>query len=227
VTLRGNGQGVDKCNLYCTNHFNTESKSGRSRFDWVEIVQGRSKAFVQLSALVQLLDERPGEEFGCRSELMYFGSSVVTSPKEFEPSGARYHLAPVFPRLKYEVTYDNRLFTVFDSVDSIILPACVLPVTMNRDDYLLTNKLSRAAIRFMYIPFHFWFRDDWGKADANVFDEIFRNVHNSISVRQYLTANRENRARKYAQLKQTLQENTLETQELDDIEIVQRHLEFR
>jgi predicted transcriptional regulator len=79
----------------------------------------------------------------------------------------------------------------------------------------------------MYIPFEFWFRDDWGKAVVNVNAEILRNVHNSQSVRNYLSANREGRQRKYMELMQTLEANGLETQAITDAEIVQRHLEWR
>ena len=224
VTLRGNGQGVDKCHLYCTKHFTSESLSGRSRYDWVQVRQGQDKVFVQLSALVQLLDVSNSRDI--KSKLLYFGLSTIKS-NVLQASGTRLQLAPVFPTIKYEVTYDYRHFTILDTVDSIILPACVFPISMERGDYTISTPRIRATIRFMYIPFEFWFRDDWGKAVVNVNAEILRNVHNSQSVRNYLSANREGRQRKYMELMQTLEANGLETQAITDAEIVQRHLEWR
>ena len=100
---------------------------------------------------------------------------------------------------------------------------------MNLHDYTVTDKRERAKLKFMYIPFEFIFRDDWGRAtNVNIRADLMRNVHNSKSVKRYLIAKtKDGRDRLLNEIKDTLAENEFDTQEVDDEEIVRRRLEYR
>ena len=215
--MKGNGQGVENCKLYCCRNTNRENTSGESRFDWIEVIQDGERVFVQLNALIEFVKGR-------KSKLLYFGN--VTS--KLNPTSSLSQ-APIFPELKYLATVDHRLFTILDKVDSIILPACVFPISMNLHDYTVTDKRERAKLKFMYIPFEFIFRDDWGSAtNVNIRADLMRNVHNSKSVQRYLNAKtKDGRDRLLNEIKDTLAENEFDTQEVDDEEIVRRRLEYR
>ena len=215
--MKGNGQGVENCKLYCCSHASRDNTSGESRFDWIEVIQDGEKVFVQLNALIEFVKGR-------KSKLLYFGN--VTS--KLNPTSS-LSKAPIFPELKYLTTVDHRLFTILDKVDSIILPACVFPISMNLHDYTVTDKRERVKSKFMYIPFEFMFRDDWGSAtNVNIRADLMRNVHNSKSVKRYLIAKtKDGRDRLLNEIKDTLAENEFDTQEVDDEEIVRRRLEYR
>ena len=68
-------------------------------------------------------------------------------------------------------------YFVCDHVDSILEPACVVPVSNLTDDYFQLNINTRSKVLFHTIPYGYIFRDDWGDTEHNIIaSKICREV---------------------------------------------------
>ena len=115
---------------------------------------------------------------------------------------------------------------VLDTVSTIFQPAMFSPVTTKQLDYiLLQDKKARKDLVFMYIPYEYLFRNDWGSTAVNIFDDLKRNIHNSASTTAYLTANLSDRKKLQKKLKNTLKRNVLKVQQISDYDLVQSAIE--
>jgi len=96
-------------------------------------------------------------------------------------------------------------------VDSILEPACVVPLSILQQDYLKSNKNTIGKIIFHTVPFGYIFRDDWGDTLHNSFEDIQRTIHSAKTVKLYLQANKIKRSEMFQKLQDTLLQNTLQS----------------
>ena len=67
-------------------------------------------------------------------------------------------------RICYDLYGRQNIFRIItDYVDKIIAPCFVLPSSLHSGDYYEPIASNRHSIFFYYLPYEFFFRDDWGE----------------------------------------------------------------
>ena len=197
------------CNLYQKENVAKESQT-YERFDWVKVVGRSNGIYLHLCCLIELVSYTNEIR---SSQLLYLGIETIDIP-----NSRRAQIRSVFPEIKYRSNRNYQLYGICDLVNSILEPACVIPVSNSIDAYFETDPRRRSEIIYNCIPFGYIFRDDWGETSHNSFEEMKRNIHSSNNVREYLAASKEQKLNIFQRLQSTLlrndNENATDNEEL-------------
>ena len=188
------------CNLEQKENTDTDSATYQ-RFDWIKVVGRSNGIYVQLCCLMELVSK---DAQGKTSSTLLYVAAETTDV----PNSTGLSCPNVFPQIKYRFNRNLQIYCVCDHVDSILEPACVVPLSIIQKDYLKSNKNTIGKIIFHTVPFGYIFRDDWGDTIHNSFEDLQRTVHSAKTVKLYLKANKINRARLFEELQQTLNRNS-------------------
>ena len=92
----------------------------------------------------------------------------------------------LFDRIGYDLYGKQNIFRIItDYVDQIIAPCFVIPSTLQSGDYYEPIASNRHSVFFYYIPYEFFFRDDWGETVVNIQRTKNTTILNSKSARTF------------------------------------------
>ena len=159
------------------------------RLDWISVLEGpsRVKVVCQLCGLWEL---RVTKEACLTNPVSFFYFSCVPSKLVNMPRTST-RIFKAFTTLQYNLWgRDKTLTLITDKVDLIVSPEVVVPVSMKKHDYVVSNSKSREDCKFYHIPYSFLLREDWGHDSVNLNATLNETIKLSPSSRLYLQTSR-------------------------------------
>ena len=133
----------------------------------------------------------------------------------------------LFDRIGYDLYGKQNIFRVItDYVDKIIAPCFVIPSTLKSGDYYEPIASYRTSVFFYYIPYEFFFRDDWGDTEVNIKKTKIVTILNSKPARMFSSIEESNlltskkRKRMTKKLIESIEANENEYEDVNDEEII-------
>jgi len=168
----GISQGFPAFSIHANN-----ANSCKTRFDWVTVKDNNNFHPCQVCCLWEFCASIRGKT---KSVLLF--SAIKT--KNFN----RRQKVCLFQRKCYDLYGRQNLFRVVtDLVDSIIAPCYIVPTTLKSEDYFEVLACNRPEVFFYYIPYEFFFRDDWGETSVNILKTKDDTILNSKALRLFST----------------------------------------
>jgi len=164
----GTSQGFPTFSIHASN-----VTTSKPRFDWVTIKSDTSMDPCQICCLWEFRALIDGEHI---SVLLF--SAIKTK------NVIRRQKINMFPKKCYDLYGRQNAFRIItDFVDNIIAPCYVIPTTIKSSGYF--DVLNLPLVSFYFVPYEFFFRDDWGETDINLTKTKNDTIQNSHSAQSF------------------------------------------
>jgi hypothetical protein len=146
------------------------------RFDWVTVQEDTEFVPCQICCLWELRAIIRGKQ---KSVLLFSAIKTKNILRRQQRIG-------LFQKRCYDLYGKKNIFRIItDFVDSIMTPAYVVPSTLHSIDYFESSLINRSSVAFYYIPYQFFFRDDWGDTNVNLTKTKLEAIQYSRSSREF------------------------------------------
>jgi len=172
----GTSQGFPMFSIHASNEL-----TSKPRFDWVTVKSSTTSMDpCQICCLWELRAAIDGE---LKSVLLF--SAITTK------NVTKRQKIVMFPKKCYDLYGKQNVFKIItDFVDNIIAPCYIIPTSIKYSAYF--DVLNLPLVCFYFVPYEFFFRDDWGETDIDLTKTKVDTIQNSIVARSFALVHESN-----------------------------------